>query len=61
MGKVAPIGDAPALAAAIIEVVQNHARYVKPRDEVAAMYSTEKSVSQYEALYNELLAEKKHD
>lgn len=61
MGKVTPIGDAPALANAIIEVVQNRNRYVKNRDDVAAMYSTGKTVAQYEVLYRKLVAEKMNE
>jgi glycosyltransferase involved in cell wall biosynthesis len=56
MGLVVPIGDAPALAQAIIQVVQNRARYVRPREEISQFYSTQKSVREYEALYRELTA-----
>ena len=54
MGRVVAIGDAPALAAAIIEVIQNRARYVKSRDFINQMYSTDIAVAQYESLYKEL-------
>jgi glycosyltransferase involved in cell wall biosynthesis len=54
MGLVTPIGDAPALAQAIVQVVQNRDRYVRPRSEIGQFYSTSKSVREYEALYTEL-------
>lgn len=56
MGEVAPIGDPAALAAAIEQVIANRARYVRPRSEIAARYSTERSVGEYVALYGDLLA-----
>jgi glycosyltransferase involved in cell wall biosynthesis len=56
MGQVVPIGDAAALAQAILEVLADRERYVKPRDFVESHYSTVKTVAMYEALYGELLA-----
>jgi glycosyltransferase involved in cell wall biosynthesis len=55
MGAVTPIGDAPALARAILEVSDQRARYVKPRAEIEGHFSTAESVRRYEALYRELL------
>lgn len=55
MGDVVPIGDAPALASAILNVVDNRARYVKPRDFILQHYSTERTVAEYERLYGELI------
>lgn len=54
MGEVVPIGDAPALAVAILRVCGDRARYVKPRDVIAQHYSTDRTVREYEALYREL-------
>lgn len=56
MGEVAPIGDAAALAAAIERVIANRTRYVRPRSEISARYSTERSVVAYTGLYEDLLA-----
>jgi len=56
MGKVVPIGDAPALAQAIVEVVANRAAFVKPRAFIENHYSTHKSVRIYEELYRSLAA-----
>lgn len=56
MGEVAPIGDAAALAGAIERVIANRAAYVRPRSEIAARFSTDRSVVEYVALYEDLLA-----
>jgi glycosyltransferase involved in cell wall biosynthesis len=56
MGEVASIGDAAALAAAIERVLAHRERYVRPRAEIAARYSTERSVGEYVVLYEDLLA-----
>jgi len=58
MGEVVPIGDAPALAEAILRVCDNRARYVKPRDFIAQHYSTERTVSAYQSLYGSLIRER---
>jgi glycosyltransferase involved in cell wall biosynthesis len=58
MGEVVPIGDAPALAAAILRVCDDRAGYVKPRDVIAQHYSTPRTVREYEALYRELAGER---
>jgi glycosyltransferase involved in cell wall biosynthesis len=51
MGLVAEIGDAGDLAAKIIEVVANRERFVRPADQVRALYSTETTAATYERLY----------
>ena len=51
MGEVAPIGDADALAEAIMRVIQNPAEYCQPRDSVAETFSIEATVGGYEALF----------
>jgi len=58
MGEVTPIGDAPALAAAILRVCDDRASYVKPRDVIAQHYSTSHTVREYQALYRELAGER---
>jgi glycosyltransferase involved in cell wall biosynthesis len=58
MGQVAPIGDAQGLAEAIVEVLQNRAAYVRPRQEIAARFSTARTAEGYEALFEKLLQEK---
>jgi glycosyltransferase involved in cell wall biosynthesis len=55
MGLVVPIGDAAALAGALITVIRERARFIRPRAEVEAQYSTARTVREYELLYSELL------
>ncbi|MFL5806576.1 MAG: glycosyltransferase family 4 protein [Roseiflexaceae bacterium] len=54
MGEVVPIGDSDALAAAIIRVLRNRPQYLRPREEIAARYNTERTAAEYEALFEEL-------
>lgn len=54
MGEVVPIGDSEALAAAILRVIELRERYMRPREEIAAKFSTEKTVVEYERLFDEL-------
>jgi glycosyltransferase involved in cell wall biosynthesis len=58
MGEVVPIGDSRALAEAILRILDNHKRYVRPRSEIEAMYSTQRTAELYEELFGELIAEK---
>ncbi len=58
MGRVAPIGDAQGLAEAIIEVLGNRETYIRPRQEIAARFSTARTADGYEALFKKLLQEK---
>jgi glycosyltransferase involved in cell wall biosynthesis len=54
MGLVVPIGDSAALAAAILRIVGDRSSYIRPRAEIAAHFSTERTASAYEALFDEL-------
>ncbi len=54
MGKVVPVGDAVALADAILEVITHRAHYVRPRAEIMALFSTERTVTEYEQLFRQL-------
>jgi glycosyltransferase involved in cell wall biosynthesis len=54
MGEVVPIGDPESLAASILRVLDNHAYYLRSRNEIAAKFSTELTAAQYEELFNEL-------
>lgn len=54
MGKVVPIGDAAALAEAILEIIAHREQYVRPRDSIAALFSTERTVDEYERLFHAL-------
>lgn len=54
MGEVVPVGDSDALAAAILRVIELRERYVRPRAEIAAKFSTEKTAEAYERLFETL-------
>ncbi len=51
MGLVAEVGDAADLAAKVIEVIANRDTYVRPADEVRAIYSTETTTTTYDLIY----------
>jgi len=54
MGEVVPIGDSAGLGDAIVRVIRNRAQYTRPREEIARMFSTERTATEYEALFAEL-------
>ena len=54
MGEIAPIGDAEGLAEAILKVLDDRASYVRPVEEIAAKFSTARTVDEYEALFGRL-------
>ncbi|MBI4791014.1 MAG: glycosyltransferase family 4 protein [Chloroflexi bacterium] len=54
MGEVVPIKDARALAEGIVKVLDNRAKYVRPREEIAARFSSNRTVVEYEKLFAEL-------
>ena len=51
MGRIVPPRDPVALAAALIDVVRDRARYVRPRAAVAAEFDLERSLREYEELF----------
>ncbi|MGC9398488.1 MAG: glycosyltransferase family 4 protein [Anaerolineae bacterium] len=56
MGEIAPVGDAEGLAEAVLKVLDDPPAYVRPREEIAAKFSTERTVDGYEALCERLHA-----
>ncbi|MCL4395901.1 MAG: glycosyltransferase family 4 protein [Chloroflexi bacterium] len=54
MGQVVPIKDARALADGIVRVLQNRQEYLRPREQVAAMFAIERTVAAYETLFSGL-------
>jgi glycosyltransferase involved in cell wall biosynthesis len=56
MGQVVPIGDADALAEAILRVVQHPADYRRPRRFVEETFSLERTLNGYETLFEALVA-----
>jgi glycosyltransferase involved in cell wall biosynthesis len=57
MGEVTPIGDSEALAESIIRIIQRPKDYARPRVAIQDTFSLERTVSGYEALFEELLAD----
>jgi glycosyltransferase involved in cell wall biosynthesis len=51
MGRTVPPRDEPGLAAALIDVVQNRAGYVRPREEIERVFSINATVDAYERVY----------
>jgi glycosyltransferase involved in cell wall biosynthesis len=54
MGLIAPIGEPAALAAAVVEIVRNRGKYVRPRAEVEQLYSVRRTADDYVTLYESL-------
>jgi glycosyltransferase involved in cell wall biosynthesis len=54
MGLVAPIGNSYALSDCILQILGDKQRYLRPREEIAARFSTERTAAEYEALIDEL-------
>lgn len=55
MGLVVPIGDAAALAEAVLRIVQNPDQFHRPRSQIESAFSLEQTVAGYETLFNSLL------
>jgi glycosyltransferase involved in cell wall biosynthesis len=54
MGEVTPIGDADALAEAIIRVIQHQDAFARPRHSIEDAFSLERTVVGYETLFQAL-------
>ncbi len=55
MGRTAPPRDVPALAEAIVDVLSNRERYLRPRAPIAEQFSPAAAAAKYEALFHKLL------
>lgn len=51
MGLIVPPRDVHALAAALVEVLRDRSRFVRPRAVVAELFDMERALDQYEALF----------
>jgi glycosyltransferase involved in cell wall biosynthesis len=54
MGEVVAVGDAGALGDAIVRVLRDRPRYVRPRAEIERRFNTRRTAEDYEALFDEL-------
>ncbi len=55
MGEIVQPGDPAALAAALVRVIQERSRYVRPRADVEHAFDIERAVAQYEELFARLV------
>jgi glycosyltransferase involved in cell wall biosynthesis len=53
MGKLAPPGDWQGIGAAIVEVLRDRQRFVRPRAEIARRYDLEASIDAYEEVFRQ--------
>jgi glycosyltransferase involved in cell wall biosynthesis len=56
MGLLAPPADAQALAAAIVAVLRNPAKYARPEQEIRSIFDPERTATFYEQLFASLLS-----
>ncbi len=54
MGRIFPIGDSAGLADAVLEILCNREQYVRPRAEIEARFSTQRTAEEYELLFERL-------
>jgi glycosyltransferase involved in cell wall biosynthesis len=59
MGRTVPIKNSVSLAEAILDVLDNKQKYIRPRAEIASMFSPDSVAQKYEALFEELLRKRK--
>lgn len=56
MGEIIDIGSSYSLAKGILKVLENRQAYVRPREEIAAHYDIDVTVTAYESLFERLAA-----
>lgn len=54
MGRLVPAGEPEALARAVVEVIHNRGRYVRPREEIEKHFSLDDVLDRFEALLDSL-------
>jgi hypothetical protein len=54
MGEVVPRGDPAALATALVRVIRNRERYLRPREKIAEVFGVDAPLAAYEALFGAL-------
>lgn len=57
MGEIFPIGDAPALAKALIQVISHHDQYIQPAQPILDEYLPDTIAQKYEMLFDEIYEE----
>jgi glycosyltransferase involved in cell wall biosynthesis len=56
MGEVVPCGDPAALATALVRVIRERERYVRPRHEIEEVFGVDAPVAEYERLFASLVS-----
>lgn len=51
MGRLAKAGDAISIGEAVLAVLEDRARYAKPREEIARIFSFDETLNRYEELF----------
>jgi glycosyltransferase involved in cell wall biosynthesis len=54
MGEIVPVGDAAALASAVLRVLDDPARYAKDPEDVGPLFDPARTADGYEALFRAL-------
>jgi len=55
MGRVVPVADGAGLAEGVLDVLRRRDEIVRPREEIEAIFSLERTVAEYDRLFTELL------
>ncbi len=58
MGEVVPSRNSDALADAVIRVLNDRSKYIRPRSDIEALFSTDRTAELYEQLFEQLLMHK---
>jgi glycosyltransferase involved in cell wall biosynthesis len=58
MGEIVTIADSASLAAGIEKVLLHPEAYIRPRAEIAEIFSLDRTIAGYESLYSDLIAHK---
>jgi glycosyltransferase involved in cell wall biosynthesis len=58
MGEIVAIADSASLATGIEKVLGNPAAYIRPREEIAEIFSLDQTIADYESLYSDQIAQK---
>jgi glycosyltransferase involved in cell wall biosynthesis len=53
MGEIVPAGDAEGLARGVLNVLSAPDRYIRPKTEIMRLFDLERTVSEYERLFEE--------
>lgn len=59
MGRTAPPREPAALAEAILDVLDNRERFLRPREPIAAQFAPDTTAARYEAIFDSLLKKRK--